>query len=1076
MLMKAWSIFLYLLFTFFLSGVTKSQMRYGLPPYKIFTVDDYKLHPQTWATAQLRDGRIVIGTSGGIVVYDGNKFTPILSGEIIRVLKVDTISGEERIYYGGDDVFGYLKLDSLGNYVQTSLSDSLPEQYKDFVVTLGIERIGNTTYISCLKRLFIFKDDTLYKTIAAPKNSMFFYLFKIYNRFFLYDNTQGILEIQNDTLAKLPNTGFLAYRGINYIFPVGNGKIYIIAARPYQIYMYNLNTDSISLVHTGLDRYLLENGMGDILKLRDGRWVIGTITGGLVVTNKDFSPLFIMNSTNSLEDNYISGLFLDNQDNIWFTSNNGFGVIYYPNEIFKISNKKAGIKNIPTNLIRERNYMYISTLEYFSKYKLDSFPTLKNNFLGINKKSNEVYRGQVMDFQKVGYNEFVITGRFGAYYIKNDQPKLIDSSFIGYNLLMSRYDSSLIYTSTVDGLVVLKKECGEWKKLNGIKFNSNGTLIYETKPRQVYIALRNHIFKKIVFDSSFTKYTVKNINFNNYNVGFPPSLFSLDDTLFLFYDDNNRTKVLYLDETKDTLLDWHYKVKFEHNSDNYSFPGYYDNSFLKKDTTYIFLSGYYFTRVRIHADTIYLDNKDFRSIKTKGLFNIYYDKDEKLVWGISTDYLYNIPFNYEHDTKPFNCLITSVYTAKDSLLAINNVNPLTVLSYKFNTLTFSFAAPYFERSDAITYSYFLEGFDNEWSTWDKESFTKYTNLPPGDYTFIVKAKNVYGEESREATFTFTILPPWYMTWWAYLLYVILGIGLIIIVVKLYVRRLKAANERLERIVAERTKELREKNLELQEKNELITNSIEYAKKIQDAILPSENYLRKVFPESFVLFFPRDIVSGDFFWLYKINDNETIVAISDCTGHGVPGAFMSMIGNTLLNEIVKEKRIFDPDEILNLMHKGIINSLQERGKSEITADGMDIVVCKINTEEKAIEIGSANQNAFLFLDGQLITCYGDPYSIGDPFAKQGIVQFNKFKMTYKEQAMIYLTSDGYYDQFGGEENKKFTINRFISLLKEINTMPIEEQKNKLVENLMAWKKSKEQIDDIIIVGIRLNDKM
>ncbi|HIE15472.1 MAG TPA: hypothetical protein EYP69_00960 [Bacteroidales bacterium] len=310
-----------------------------------------------------------------------------------------------------------------------------------------------------------------------------------------------------------------------------------------------------------------------------------------------------------------------------------------------------------------------------------------------------------------------------------------------------------------------------------------------------------------------------------------------------------------------------------------------------------------------------------------------------------------------------------------------------------------------------------------------------------------------------------------MKWWMFIVYVLMAILLIRFIILMNIRRLKNINIKLEKIIDERTKEIKEKSRDLEKKNELILNSIHYAKKIQDAIIPSENILQKCFPDSFIYFIPRDIVSGDFFWMHVLNTHETILALSDCTGHGVPGAFMSMIGNTLLNEIIKEKGIYDPKEILTQLHMGIVRTLQIDNEDNITGDGMDIVICKINTDKKTITIAGANQNVFLYTDDKLVDFTATIFSIGDPFARRQAVSFESNEFTYKKSFVLYLSSDGFYDQFGEKEGKKFSLKRFIQMLDKLRHLDADNQKKEIDKIFMNWKGQETQIDDVLMIGIK-----
>lgn len=253
------------------------------------------------------------------------------------------------------------------------------------------------------------------------------------------------------------------------------------------------------------------------------------------------------------------------------------------------------------------------------------------------------------------------------------------------------------------------------------------------------------------------------------------------------------------------------------------------------------------------------------------------------------------------------------------------------------------------------------------------------------------------------------------------------------------------------------------------KNIKITDSINYAKRIQQAILPSQELIKSFLPESFIFFRPKDIVSGDFYWFTKKQD-KLIIAVADCTGHGVPGAFMSMIGNTLLNEIVNVKNIVEPDQILNQLNKGVVNLLHQRSTESSTQDdGMDITILAIDKTNNEIQFAGANHFSYLIDNQQLITLKGDVYSIGGMFGSEDI-NFSSQKIKIEKGTALYLFTDGFVDQFGGEKNTKFLSGRFEQLLQNVQQHGMEKQQEELVTAFDDWKGNNKQLDDVLVVGI------
>ena len=293
---------------------------------------------------------------------------------------------------------------------------------------------------------------------------------------------------------------------------------------------------------------------------------------------------------------------------------------------------------------------------------------------------------------------------------------------------------------------------------------------------------------------------------------------------------------------------------------------------------------------------------------------------------------------------------------------------------------------------------------------------------------------------------------------------------------------RRANEELEFKVLERTREINEKKIEIEAQNdrletynveinkqkENIESSIKYAKRIQDVMLPSEEKLLECLPEHFIMFRPRDMVSGDFYWLTE-SQGKFILAVADCTGHGVPGSFMSMLGNNLLNEAANLLNVVSPDEILNHLHKGVRRTLRQ--DSTQNRDGMDIAICLLDKENKRIEFSGAKNPIIYIQNGELNLMRGDSVPIG---GKQFEAErrFTKQYISFEETTMFYLFSDGYEDQFGGPEGRKFMIKHFKQLLLEVHQKPAKEQKEILDNRFDQWIGNTRQIDDVLVIGFRL----
>ncbi len=259
--------------------------------------------------------------------------------------------------------------------------------------------------------------------------------------------------------------------------------------------------------------------------------------------------------------------------------------------------------------------------------------------------------------------------------------------------------------------------------------------------------------------------------------------------------------------------------------------------------------------------------------------------------------------------------------------------------------------------------------------------------------------------------------------------------------------------------------------ELEKKNKNITASIEYAQRIQQAILPNEKVIGKGFIDHFILYIPKDIVSGDFYWYAEKNEHALIAAV-DCTGHGVPGAFMSLIGYSNLNKIVLENSITDPATILNTLDKDVQETLKQHEDNSQSRDGMDIGLCSLNIFEKKLSYAGAYRPMYIFSEnGDLREFKGNPFPIGGNFKYNRPKSFTQYDVDLEEGDMIYIFSDGYTDQFGGDENKRYMTKQFKEHLGRIYHYSLETQKNLLEQAFLDWKGEEKQTDDILIIGLR-----
>lgn len=1060
-----------------------------LPLITNYSAKEYGAHAQTFGTVQDERGVLYFANVGGVLEFDGKnwrEYNVTLNGLALSI----GINAKGTVFAGGIGEFGKLAIDSVGNQYFTSLSDSLPDELKNFNNVWNVHVLGDQVYFNAGAYFFLYENDTV--VAIAPPNGI--------QRSFIvddelwYQSTEGgIFRLLEGESRLIPGTDFFKEMTISGLIPFeGNQKLIVTRESGMFIYSPLADVGSVRQVEGNINAEIIRAKPYGMVRLSTGQIAINTLQEGIFILSADLSIEHRISRAEGLQNETVLDIFEDADGHLWSGTDNGICFIALNNAL-SYANEGIGYKGAIQSITKHNNDLYLATIQGVYRFLAEA---PDGPHPGFERVKN--IPGQCFDFLTVdgellvaSYDLYTIAG-LNTVHITRFQARV---------LRQVEYDAETpaILAGGQKGVMVLTRENGNWREGMVISefpdevqdieqefndFNAGNDSLH------FWISTWTKGTLLLSLDQDLSGYQIRPMN--DSTMGLPRGQITFfkynDQTYFATTEGTHRYDA---DQGKFTL-------------DAFIFPE--RKAFLwqfqqdKKGEIWC-SSGHDIYHIIPENGGFRIDSVPFMSIDIGGI-NALYTDDGGTFWLGGDDALISYDQNLSNQRKreQFSCLIRKVVQGADSLLFggqyaeddVMNMKQtaalLPTLEYKENSISFEFSTTYFEFRDKVQFAHQLVGYESEFSAWNEETKAVYTNLLEGSYTFRVKARNVFMEESSVAEYQFNILPPWYRTWWAYVLYGIGAITLFVIVARLNARRIGREKERLEELVKQRTAELDEKNIALEsqnkeilehkalveEKNRDITDSILYAEKIQQAILTSTDYMDRILPEHFIFYQPKDILSGDFYWAYGFKDadgkfDKVMFAAVDCTGHGVPGALMSMIGNSLLNEIVVEMGTTEVDQVLNELRTQIIKAFGQTGAVGESRDGMDMTICLWDKKRNVLEFAGAKSPLYVIRGSELLEYKGDNqpisyYPKSRPFSKQVIELL--------PGDMLYTFSDGFIDQFGGVQEKKFLSANFRKLLLEISDLPPQQQKERIIEAFENWKGDLEQVDDVCVFGVKV----
>jgi len=1059
-------------FFLFLSVFAYSQNMYPYGQFGIRTFDqnENKGGFQNWDVIQNNDGYIYVANTEAVLEFNGNSWTKF---EFDNKEHPRSFAKNDKgeIFVGGINEFGKIGYTDKGEAYVEKLSEGLDSL--DFKDIWQVHCIEEKTYFACRQYIFIY-DSTGIIPMNIPEGgelvSSFAFDDKIICRMFfeghraVYAFVDGEFYEVYDSQHLIPRLN-LAYDNRNFILDE-TGRFYELKK----------NQNGYRVVADARKALEVRDSAEIMCAIANDKMIaLATKNNGVQIFNLDGKYLRSFSGAQGLENLQTHSIYFDYYDNLWLCTDNG---------VFFIETSSA------ITTFDESNGVTAGTTEDITFYNDEILLSTHNDLF-----TNNINKGKI-NFEPQGIFEnglFQIKnfkfsdGSFVQMVIGNDGILTMDADHntddiangvYAWDLFQSETDRDRVYIGLDGGGVgALYYKDGEftYEEYPGTSGDVrsicelNGKVYYTVKYEGVHIldTLKTQEQNKLdglrqYGDSTeYDQFTLEIFNEQLY-IGTLNGLYQVEnDKLVPFTAEDERfvqKQLLIHRIMNDGDGKMFIHMFFDSGSDNEVGEfGYFE----EKD------------------GKLQWNSTDFAPLKEEVIFSLAKSRDGTYwLGGGNNIYVYN-----EHGGsdfgKPFQAFITNVYLNEEELYLKNThyaSGSEYVIDYQNNSFKFEFSSNAYLGGIQNEYSYFLEGEDEKWSKWKSKPEAVYQRLGEGDYIFHLKAKNFYGFESEERTFAFSVSPPWYRSWWAYLIYGVLVILLIYGIIRISISRVKAQNERLEKIVDERTAEIAKQNSELehqkaeiQEKTNDILDSIKYAERIQRSFLATDELLTSHLNEYFVFFQPKDVVSGDFYWAATLADNNFAIVNADSTGHGVPGAIMSILNISSIESAVKDK-LTDPGEIFNDTRNTIIERLKKDGSEEGGKDGMDASLIAFNADKSKMTYVAAQNPIWVIRDGELTEIKPEKMPVGKH--DKDDIPFKGGEYDIQKGDQIYTLTDGFQDQFGGPRGKKFMVKKMREYVLSISHLSMKEQHERIKETFTKWKGDIEQVDDVCVIGVKI----
>jgi len=812
-------LFLLLLFLLLLPATVKSQ---GIPLIKNIAPEEYESNRQNWAFAQDSSGIIFIGNSSGLLIYDGVEWDNAYLFKSVGIIRNLHLSADNKVYYSGFNDFGYISKDSLGNAELFSLHDAHGLDTLNYGNIWRMAELNGSVYYQTPDYLFKYNHASGNVDVIEADHG-FDQLLMLGNRMITRVEGEGFYEINGTEFTKVEGSGIFSGDKVFSIENFDNHSL--VFSRENGISEYR--NGRFTPLKNRASQLISDYNIYRTAQLKDGRIAVATLNGGILVVDRRGMLLNIINEEKGLPTNIVYNVFVDSESTLWAALDNGISRIYLNKKVTRID-ESAGLKGIISHVIEANLRVYAGSTE--GLYTIEK--ALNSDFMPDVKRVAEVAR--IYDMTRVG-SKIIAADTEGIKVVEDG--KVIQSISQVFRYLYSADDNPVIY-------LVLNDAIHEADTRNSLEPE---LLITHYAPVSDLILYQDKLW--VLDDEAITEYGLDGEKLNSYSIPENPDrsyFIEQHDGIFLIgtinglYFMNPGEGVVYKD---DSIAD------DDVNSGQVSVFKSCDESGIwlragrkiKKGSR--MQPGWEFQE-SLYKDIARKPNEAIHDIECVG----------ESAWFSGTEGVYILRDEDLNNPAPFATRISKVYVRNDSLLFGGYREPdhQVVLPYRDNELRFVYAAGSYLEPEQNSYQVMLEGFDSDWSAWTSETKKDYTNIPEGEYLFKVRSKNQYDQAGLPGQFSFEILPPWYRTWWAYFLY-LLVIGTILYTIhKIRINQILKIQRMRSRIASDLHDEvsatlisigyfaeaIRKQNPEVAENRfmNLITNSAEQAKdKIKDII-------------------------------------------------------------------------------------------------------------------------------------------------------------------------------------------------------------------------------------------------